>query len=57
MAPVVMTEIVYATIDTTDPTAPVNIDFLNLGCTQLQTAQKAHIDSHLNFYDLKLSFR
>ena len=29
-----MTEIVYATIDTTDPTAPVNIDFLNLGCTK-----------------------
>ena len=41
MAPVVMTEIVYVTMDTTDPTAPVNIIFL--GYTQLQAAQKAHI--------------
>ena len=52
MAPVVMTEIVYVTMDTTDPTAPVNIDFLYLGCTQLQTAQKAHLDSHLSLGNL-----
>ena len=43
MAPVVMMEIVYVTMDTTDPTAPVNILLIMLGCTQLQAAQKAHI--------------
>ena len=51
-APVVMMEIVYVTMDTTDPTAPVNIDFLNLGYTQLQTAQKAHLDSPLSLGNL-----
>ena len=60
MAPVVMMEIVYVTMDTTDPTAPVNIIFF-----RLHTAASSpkglhisfHLDSDLKFYDVKLPFR